>query len=221
MPLTFEFSRFRWSASWIMTALMLAVVVLCVSLGRWQWQRAQQKRALAEQFAAGDAAALEAGPDELALLPRYARVHLHGRYDPAHQFLLDNMSHAGLPGYQVLTPLHLAGGATVLVNRGWIAWTGSRRQLPDVQFDPGPSQSPAGRLDALPVAGLALGHVAPAAGADWPKLAAFPTMADLSAALGAPLLDRQLLLDPAEPFGYLRDWHPGGISAGRGVPSAI
>ena len=32
-----------------------------------------------------------------------------GTYDPAHQFLIDNMSYNDVDGYQVLTPLERAG----------------------------------------------------------------------------------------------------------------
>jgi cytochrome oxidase assembly protein ShyY1 len=42
LPLTLQFGRFRWSASWPMTLLTLAAVVLFFILGRWQWQRAEQ-----------------------------------------------------------------------------------------------------------------------------------------------------------------------------------
>jgi surfeit locus 1 family protein len=30
-----------------------------------------------------------------------------------------------------------------------------------------------------------------------------------------------LLLNPDEPFGYLRDWHPGGLSAERHLSYAV
>jgi cytochrome oxidase assembly protein ShyY1 len=46
-------------------------------------------------------------------------------------------------------------------------------------------------------------------------------MADLSAALGQPLQSRQLLLNPDQPLGYLRDWHPSGLTAARHLSYAI
>ena len=168
MPLTLEFGRFRWSASWFMTLLTLAAVVLFVDLGRWQWHRAQHKRALADEFAAGSQSLADLGGRATSALPRYTQVRLEGSYDGEHQFLLDNMSHNGQPGYEVLTPLRLSDGRTVVVNRGWIPLTTSRRQLPDVRIDATAPQTPTGRLDDLPVAGIALGHVPPAPGAPWP-----------------------------------------------------
>ncbi|HEY4975545.1 MAG TPA: SURF1 family protein, partial [Steroidobacteraceae bacterium] len=187
-----------------MTLLTLAAIVLFVNLGRWQWHRAQHKQALADSFAAGSHSLEELGARATAELPRYAQVRLQGSYDGEHQFLLDNMSHNGQPGFEVLTPLRLPDGRTVIVNRGWVPLTASRSQLPDVRSDFAAAPPPAGRLDDLPVAGIALGHVPPAAGTQWPKLTSFPTMADLSAALGQPLQSRQLLLDPGEPAGFVR-----------------
>jgi len=78
-----------------------------------------------------------------------------------------------------------------------------------------------GRLDDLPVAGIALGHAPPAADAPWPKLTSFPTMADLSAALGQPLESRQLLLDAGQPAGFVRDWHPSGLGPARHLSYAV
>ncbi|MGH8232259.1 MAG: SURF1 family protein, partial [Steroidobacteraceae bacterium] len=174
-----------------MTALTVAALLLFFCLGRWQWHRAQQKRALDQQFSAGAASVTELDGRSGAALPRFSEVRLDGRYDGAHQFLLDNMSHDGRVGYQVLTPLQLTDGRTVIVNRGWIAAGASRAQLPDVQLDAPGLQTPTGRLDDLPVAAIALGRVVPPPDSAWPKRTSFPTMADLSVALGRPLESRQ------------------------------
>jgi surfeit locus 1 family protein len=191
-----------------MTALTVLAVLAFLDLGRWQWHRAEQKRALAAAFHAGDSGVQPLAGHSSAALPRYAQVRAQGRYDGEHQFLLDNMSHDGQPGYEVLTPLVLEDGRTLIVNRGWVPLTASRRQLPVITIDLSVELSPAGKLDALPVAGIALGHVPPESGPQWPKLTSFPTMPDLSTALGRPLEAQQLLLNPGEPLGYLRDWKP-------------
>ena len=204
-----------------MTLLTLAAIVLFVNLGRWQWHRAQQKQALADGFSAGSREVVDLGGRATSDLPRYAQVRLVGSYDNAHQFLLDNMSHDGRPGYEVLTPLQLTDGRSVIVNRGWVPLTGSRNQLPDVTLRDAAPLAAVGRLDELPVAGIALGHAAPAAGAPWPKLTSFPTMADLSAALGQPLESRQLLLDAGQPAGFVRDWHPSGLGPARHLSYAV
>jgi surfeit locus 1 family protein len=78
-----------------------------------------------------------------------------------------------------------------------------------------------GRRDELPVTGISLGHVAPVPHAAWPILSSFPTMPELAQALGRPLEPRQLLLDPNEPNGYARDWHPTGLGPERHLSYAI
>lgn len=211
MPLTLEIGRFRWSASWPMTVLTLLGVALFILLGRWQWHRAGEAEALQRAFVAGDAR-VELPVGSTAALPRYSEVQVRGRYDSGHQFLLDNMSHAGQPGYDVLTPLRLTDGRTLIVNRGWIPLTQSRRQLPDVSVLPATGSQASGRLDNLPRPGIALGHAPPATDAPWPRLTSFPTMSDLSTALGQPLQSRVLLLDAGAPAGYLRDWQPPGMT---------
>lgn len=204
-----------------MTLLTITGVVIFVQLGRWQWHRADHSRALQAQFIAGTDAVVDLQRQPIGALPRYTQVEARGRYDSAHQFLLDNMSQDGAPGYEVLTPLTLADGRIVIVNRGWVPLTDSRQDLPDIALDGSPDAQPRGRLDNLPVPGISLGHVPPAAGGSWPKLTSFPTMQDLAAALGHPLQPRQLLLDPRQPRGYVRDWKPPGMSPAQHLSYAI
>ncbi len=223
MPLTVQRGRFCWSASWPVTLLTLIAVVAFISLGRWQWHRAAEKRALAAQFQAGAAQLIDLATTAAATLPRYSHVRITGRYDADHQFLLDNMSHDGYPGYQVLTPLRLADGRAILVNRGWVPLTQNRRESPQIDIPTRlrDSASAVGLLDNLPVAALAMGHVPPAPQASWPKLTSFPTMADLSKALGRPLEPRQLLLDSDQPAGYVRDWKLSGFGPMQHISYAI
>jgi surfeit locus 1 family protein len=204
-----------------MSALTLLGVALFMLLGRWQWHRAAQAQVLQQAFLQGSGARADLSHQSAAALPRYSGAQARGRYDSAHQFLLENISHAGMPGYDVLTPLQLAGGGTLIVNRGWIPLTASRQQLPDVRVPEAPDSNAYGRLDNLPVPGISLGHAPPLKAAPWPKLTSFPTMADLSAALDRPLEPRQLLLDAHAPLGYLRDWQPPGMSPAQHISYAI
>jgi surfeit locus 1 family protein len=221
LPLTVKSGHFHWSASWFMTLLTLAAAMLFVRLGVWQWHRAQEKTALQQQFSAGSLAVANLSSGSTQALPRYAQLRVGGRYDTEHQFLLDNISHDGRPGYEVLTPMHLRDGLTLMINRGWVPLTGPRTMLPDVRFEPDASLSVSGRLDNLPVVGISLGHVAPSSAGAWPKLTSFPTMSDLAVALGTPLESRQLLLNPGEPFGFVRDWQLNGFGPGRHLSYAV
>ena len=194
-----------------MTLLTIALCVLFVRLGEWQWQRGVHRQAEWGAFARGADAPIEPGVRALQSLPRFQRIRVAGEWDAAHQFLLDNRSHAGLPGYEVLTPLRLSGERVLLVDRGWVAFTGSRARLPDITLrDPGPL-SLTGRLDNLPVGGLALGHAAPAADGGWPKVTSFPQLSELAAALKHPVEPWMLLLDPTTADGYVRQWQPPGL----------
>jgi cytochrome oxidase assembly protein ShyY1 len=204
-----------------MTALTLLGVVLFILLGRWQWHRAGESQALQQAFLRGSGSRTDLSHVSAAALPRYSGAQARGRYDSAHQFLLENISHAGMPGYDVLTPLQLADGRTLIVNRGWIPLTESRHDLPDVGVTAAPDSEAYGRLDHLPLPGISLGHAPPLQAAPWPKLTSFPTMTDLSAALGRPLESRQLLLDARAPFGYVRDWQPPGMSPAQHYSYAI
>lgn len=202
-------------ASWGMAALALAGAALFVQLGRWQWHRAAEKRALAAAFAVGSLQELPLGTASTSALPRYARVRVRGIYDAGHQFLLDNIIHHGVAGYQVLTPLRLEDGRTLLVNRGWVPLPQGRRDtLPDVTMAAGETVEVYGRLDALPVAALAAGTVAPSGDPSWPKRTSFPNAAQLAAALGTAVEARQLLLAADQPQGYRRDWQSAAAGFG-------
>jgi len=204
--------------SLLMTLLTVALCLLFVRLGFWQWQRGQHAEVEREAFLAGGGPALPLGDRSTSSLPRFQHVMVSGHLDGAHQFLLDNRSHAGMPGYEVLTPLQLADGRTLLVDRGWVAFTGSRARLPDTALSPGVMGAVpdlGGRLDEPPVGGLALGHAAPPSSGPWPRVTSFPTLPELSASLGRPLESRILLLDAAAPAGYVRDWQPPGMPPER------
>jgi hypothetical protein len=108
-----------------MTVLAFSAVLLFALLGRWQWHRAAEKRVLMAAFDAGlQAGASELGARTLAATPRYTLLRMRGRYDGAHQFLLDNISRDGVVGYEVLTPFVLEDGRIVVVNRGWLPLPG-------------------------------------------------------------------------------------------------
>lgn len=193
-----------------MTALTVLLLAVFISLGRWQWGRAEQKEALARGFAAGAEEAQPLGALSTATLPHYAVVSVTGEWDAARQFLLDNRTRDGRAGYEVLTPLRLADGRWLLVNRGWLPFEGRRDRLPEVATGllPG-AVTLRGRLDELPTAGLASGRAAPALSGAWPRVTSFPQTAQLAAALGGARLEpRVLLLDASAPAGYRRDWRP-------------
>jgi surfeit locus 1 family protein len=199
----------------------LLLVALFVRLGLWQWQRGEQRQAAAERFARGADQLLELGTKAAAEVPLYQRVSVAGELDGTHQFLLDNRTYEGHAGYEVLTPLNRVDAPVLLVDRGWVPFPGSRAQLPDVSLGAAGPMQLRGRIAMLPAPGLALGRAAPPPGSTWPKVTSYPDVAQLAAALGARVDARILLLDPASPLGFVRDWQPPGLTPLRHFGYAV
>jgi surfeit locus 1 family protein len=206
---------------WYFLLLTAAAMALFVLLGFWQWQRGEHRSAQWQAFASADVPAVEATAATLESLPRFTHVFVYGQFDAQRQFLLDNISHAGAPGYQVLSVLQLPDGSRLLVNRGWVPFTGFRERLPDVELPREGEQRIAGRLSNLPVAGMESGQQPPHMTGSWPRVTSFPTHAQLQQALGTPLLAPVLLLDADSGPGYLRDWRPPGIPPERHYAYAV
>ena len=204
------------------TVLTLLVLSILLALGRWQLQRADQKRALFDAFDQGsDATRLIDA--QSAALPRYQHVEAHGRYDGARQILIDNMSSAdGRAGYFVIAPFALGSGGWLLVNRGWVPVGSSRAALPAVAVD-GEARTVRGRVDHLPSPGIRMGHPA-AMRPPFPVVANFPQRADVERLLGEAIWTpaaEVLLLDTDQPDGYLRQWQPPGFGPLRHYAYAV
>lgn len=119
-----------YAALWLVWGLG---VLLLLALGNWQWQRAEQKR---QWLAQRSAAPLQLQEAE-QLVPELARqrwvtVVASLEWVQAEPLLLDNRTHQGQAGYEVLQPARLADGTVVLVNRGWVAAPARRDLRPTV-----------------------------------------------------------------------------------------
>jgi surfeit locus 1 family protein len=204
-----------------LTLAALLLAALFVRLGLWQWHRGEQRQADAARFASGTDQILELGTRAVSDVPLYQRVSVQGELDGRHQFLLDNRIFEGRAGYEVLTPLVRADATALLVNRGWVPFSGSRARLPDVSLTASGPVRLTGRIASLPAAGLASGRAAPSREGPWPKLTSYPDMAQLAAALGRSLGSRILLLDPGASFGYGRARQPPGLAPLRHFSYAI
>jgi cytochrome oxidase assembly protein ShyY1 len=203
-----------------MTLATVLLLALFVSLGRWQWHRGAGKEAVWAEYAR-DSAAKPLGSRDFDSIERFGRVSLSGEYDAMHQFLLDNRSHDGQPGWEVLTPFTLDDGRVILVNRGWIPFSGYRDKLPYPMLPAGEHREITGRIDELPSGGLAMGHAPPAPANAWLKITSFPTHEELAASLGRKIDRRIILLDADAPNGYVRAWTPPGLPPDRHFSYAI
>ena len=128
-------ARYRFRASLWPTLAALAGVVATLTLGNWQLGRGHEKAVLAQRIdtASHDApiglTGAQVNADDVVL----RRVEVSGRFEPKYAVLIDNRIVRGAVGYYVVMPLKIEGSERyVLVNRGWVAGTGSRDTLPQI-----------------------------------------------------------------------------------------
>lgn len=119
--------RFLLTPRWLgLAALTLVLAGVMVGLGDWQLHRYRDRSAINERVDAATHATPVPVVDVLAVggAPaadrRYTRVTLVGKYDPGNEILVRNRTVGGSVGFEVLTPLVLADGSAVLVDRGWV-----------------------------------------------------------------------------------------------------
>ena len=203
------------------TLLAIVLIVMLVSLGRWQLRRADEKRALFHSFAAGGVAAR---PIELQspMVPRYSHVEAVGSYDATRQVLIDNMVEGERVGYYIITPFALRGGGWVLVNRGWVPLGRTRAERPAIPVAAN-LRTIRGRADNLPSPGIRMGIPAPLA-PPYPVVAAYPTRVELAQLLKESNWTSAadvILLDAGEPDGYVRNWVPPGFPPMRHIGYAV
>jgi len=203
---------------------------VCIAAGNWQRERLHAKEALRAQLdhaARADPVALAAFADDAdwAAL-RYLPVVATGEFIAGRQILIDNKIHGGRAGYAVVTPLVLADGRVVLVDRGWTAQRASRSEIPAVP-PPAGVVSVRGRIAVPSSRYLELGRDAPA-GAIWQNLdpARFAAATGLTVlpvvveATVAPVPDDGLVRERAPPdLGvdthriYMVQWYAFGALA--------
>lgn len=198
--------RFR-PALWA-TCVVLALSAVMISLGGWQIGRGQAKADLQRRY--------EQAPGHLPLMlsaqtqaqsGEIVWAQVQGHFDATQQLLLDNQSHQRQPGYHVWTPLRLKDAGVVMVDRGWIAANLDRTRLPQLAA-PSTEQVIQGYWKLPPAPGLRVqSDLCETQG--WPRIAQYPTVADLRCVYGDQLAGGILLMAPEAEGGYLRDWQIG------------
>lgn len=141
-------------------------MAITFSLGQWQLQRAAQKEALQADLLSREQQPPLAGQvlvDSLTATDISELLHrvitLSGTWVPEHTVYLDNRQMDGRQGFDVLTPLRLAGADTVvLVQRGWAPRSFvDRTALPPIETPSG-QVSITGRIAPSPPRLYALGE---------------------------------------------------------------
>ena len=181
------------SRRWLTALLVAALFALaCVSLGRWQWHRHEAKSARADRierhYFATRAVPLSGvlpSPDAtLPLAQEWTLVTATGRYADQHLMLVRNRPNNGAFGYEVVVPLRMANGTSLLVDRGWI---------PNGRTATEPSRTPATPNGDVTVTGwLRLGE--PSLGRQLPKgQLASVNLAEARTQAAAPLYGAYLI----------------------------
>jgi surfeit locus 1 family protein len=197
----------RFAPSWLMTIITFAGLIVFISLGFWQLDRAVFKDAIMKKFEArldADYRQFEAW-ESLSDI-EFQKLIIRGHYDLSRTLLIDNQLHKGRAGYHVLTPFVLSGGDNiVLVNRGWVALGNSREQLPHIEAPA--VDGPIRGIANIPETGsFRMGKVS--LGDKWPQVIPFLDIDAMQAQFKNRLWPIIIWLDPEQAGHYARHWNP-------------
>lgn len=134
----FSLTRFnvRFTPHWLISLLAILLILLFARLGLWQIKRAEEKK----QMLSTEQAYAQQSPIAWSVnnkLPKqYQRIALQGQYLPK-VLLHDNQHYQHQFGYAIISPLLIANGQVVLVDRGWIAGDPSRVAFPKTNLPRG------------------------------------------------------------------------------------
>lgn len=126
----------------LLTLGAFALAALCVRLGFWQWHRMEHKQhqqALIERHLGARAVPVESvlRPDRpVAEDTEWTRVRAIGTFDERRQVTVKFTTRDGAAGADVVTPLVLADGSALLVDRGWLATANTNARPTDIPPPP-------------------------------------------------------------------------------------
>ncbi|MCM4084465.1 SURF1 family protein [Actinoplanes sp. TRM88002] len=126
--------RFLLSPRWLAAAaLAVAAALVMVMLGNWQLRRYEERSATNDRIDAADSVAAvpltsvltrPTAPGTAGTSPgknlAWTKVTVSGQYDPSHEIQARGRTVNGDVGFEIVTPLVLADGTAVLVDRGWV-----------------------------------------------------------------------------------------------------
>lgn len=202
--------RLAFTPRWLGYLSLTVVFAVVASLfGLWQWDRREQAVAKIEQVTAyydREPVPLEGIVLETQSAVRSSEwlpVSVSGEYKVSDQVLVRTRPRSGSVGFEVLVPLLLSTGETIVVNRGWVP-TGEEDDSPDlVPAPPSGQVTVIGRLrppePALPGRSAPTGQVASI------DLAAFQLLVDYPLSQSFYLeLVRESPAPELTPVGFLK-----------------
>src|SRR5690554_1403612 len=206
---------------WLVLICLISTLGMFTSLGLWQLERADEKRALARDLQLR-ASAAPVSLHEAQQSPQFGdqmRVFAQGYIEQDAPFLIPFQFYRGQAGYEVIMPLRLSDGTLALVSRGWLApghevvtagGDGAGSQLPEIPLVEGSGEARqwAAQL-VVPAA-----EVVPATVVDsqWPVRLARLNTEQAGRLLGEPVYPYLLRLEAGQPGVLTRHWSMPSVS---------
>ncbi|MEV5966439.1 SURF1 family protein [Kribbella sp. NPDC051952] len=185
---------------WIAAALaVLVLAAVCVQLGRWQLHRLDERKARNDVTRTN----LSAPPAPLDQIvgPQAVVGDQHawrtavvtGQYDASKQIVMRYRNVNDRPGFEIVTPLVLADGKAVLIDRGFLARQGAELAPLSIPAVPTGQVTVTGRLQRSERGGSTNG------GTPDDGTARLINGPDFAKALGLNLYDGYMTVDKQEP----------------------
>ena len=148
--------RFLLTRQWvILTLIGLVLVPTMIELGFWQLHRHERRveqNAVIERNLGAKPVPMTELTSPGHTVPRsdyWRQTTATGTFDTAREVVVRRRTNADdRVGFHVLTPLVLADGRAVLVNRGWVPAAADQKAFPEVPPAPGGTVTVTGRLKA-------------------------------------------------------------------------
>lgn len=193
---------------WQLTALVILFLPVLILLGFWQLHRAEEKKLLQAKFEIQQKISPLTIQQAHGLKnPHYYPILVEGHFDHAHSFLIDNQFHNHRIGYQVITPFILSNHQPmILINRGWIskkdhqALTKNKKDKIQIKG-----------LLYIPQKNPLISDIFESS--RWPQKILTLDLPKISTHLHHAVYPWIILLDPKNPYGFVRQWQPVNMKA--------
>lgn len=208
----FVLAGFHFTPGIIPSIVTLLALALLVNLGLWQLRRAEAKQSMVDRMQARSQQPSQSLAELLTTpltkdMTDYP-LHATGHYLNEFNLLLDNRTHRGEPGYQILTAF-LVNDAThnriLLVNRGWLPQGPDRSIPPKIPAESGEitihgsAHTPNPDFFVLKEDNYQQ--------VSWPFLIQKIDLEKSSQLFDYPLIPFVLRLAPDESSQFVREWH--------------
>lgn len=145
MSFELQIRNYTFTPKLVPILLALILVPVLISLGLWQLDRADEKRVIDQGVNEAIAKpVLSINDTDLTKLKNeiYRTASITGKFDIKQQYLLDNRTYKGKPGYHVISSFifehnleNVLSNYAVLINRGWITYQGTRDNISNIALD--------------------------------------------------------------------------------------